>query len=111
MSVRLAMIVTCQPCGQVWIGMYTPMPIKDAARVMKNLTCPMCAANSSKIKAGGSLWKSSQAQRPTAARVLVAYEDSDEVEITRGDHVAESPDLYPFWQDLPASPFDDTGES
>lgn len=47
---REAVPVECISCGHAWIGLYTPMPIADAARVMKNLMCPMCAAGSSKIK-------------------------------------------------------------
>ncbi len=54
MSTRLPLIVVCKPCGHFWIGMYTPMPMADAARVMHNLTCPMCAADSSKIQASSS---------------------------------------------------------
>lgn len=110
MSDRQAVVVTCKPCGHAWIGLYTPMPLKEAARVMSKLTCPMCAADSSKIVSGGSLWNLSRARPPTAQRVLVAYEDSEQVEITLGRYVVEGPDLYPYWQDLPVSPFDDNGE-
>lgn len=42
-------VVQCKACGHSWVGFYLPMPIRDAARVMKNLTCPKCAAGSSRI--------------------------------------------------------------
>lgn len=37
--------VRCAKCQHEWIGMYVPMHIADATRVMKNMTCPMCANN------------------------------------------------------------------
>jgi predicted nucleic-acid-binding Zn-ribbon protein len=42
-------VVSCRKCGHSWIGFYLPMPIGDAVRVMKNLTCPKCAADSKQI--------------------------------------------------------------
>jgi len=47
---KQAMTVTCVKCEHAWIGLYLPMPISDAARVMKNLTCPQCAATSKDIR-------------------------------------------------------------
>ena len=44
--------VMCSECLHKWTGFYLPLPIQDAARVMKNLTCPNCAAPSSKIYVG-----------------------------------------------------------
>lgn len=41
--------VQCKPCGHRWIGFYLPLPIRDAARIMKNLTCPKCATGSKGI--------------------------------------------------------------
>lgn len=35
--------VTCSACSHRWIGLYLPMPISDAAKAMKRLTCPKCA--------------------------------------------------------------------
>jgi hypothetical protein len=46
---KQAVTVTCKPCGHTWIGFYLPLPIKDAARVMGRLCCPMCAAGADKI--------------------------------------------------------------
>lgn len=42
--------VTCGACGHTWTGIILPMPISDAARVLKNLTCPNCAAGSDRIR-------------------------------------------------------------
>lgn len=44
-----AMWVECKACKHRWIGLYLPQPIRDAARIMKNLTCPKCAAGSREI--------------------------------------------------------------
>lgn len=41
--------VECRTCGQSWVGFYLPLPISDAAKIMKNLTCPNCASGSDKI--------------------------------------------------------------
>jgi len=41
--------VRCTKCGHHWIGLYLPILIDDAAKIMKNLTCPMCAAGANKI--------------------------------------------------------------
>ena len=41
--------VRCSPCGHVWPGMYTPLPMMDAVKIMKNLCCPKCAADSKQI--------------------------------------------------------------
>lgn len=49
--------VICHDCHHSWIGMYLPLPIADAATVMKKLCCPMCAAGSNRIaptKRGGA---------------------------------------------------------
>lgn len=35
--------VKCSKCQFRFIGMYTPMPIRDAETVMSRMTCPMCA--------------------------------------------------------------------
>lgn len=40
---REPVIVRCSNCHWRFVGMYTPMPISDAATVMKHMTCPMCA--------------------------------------------------------------------
>lgn len=44
------MWVSCSDCRHRWVGLYLPMPIVDAAKALKRLTCPMCA--STKIFAG-----------------------------------------------------------
>lgn len=41
--------VKCADCGHVWIGFYLPQPIMTAAKIMKNLTCPMCGAGSNRV--------------------------------------------------------------
>ena len=46
---RTANWVQCKPCGHRWIGFYLPLPIADAAKVMKRMMCPLCAADSAKI--------------------------------------------------------------
>lgn len=42
--------VKCAECLHRWIAMYTPMPISDAAKIMGKMMCPMCAADSKRIK-------------------------------------------------------------
>jgi len=44
-----ANIVKYQSCGHKWIGFYLPLPINQAVKIMKNLTCPKCAADASQI--------------------------------------------------------------
>lgn len=41
--------VKCADCNHVWIGFYLPQPISIAAKIMKNLCCPMCGAGSKRI--------------------------------------------------------------
>jgi len=41
--------VRCADCGHVWIGLYLPQPISTAAKIMKNLCCPMCGAGAKRI--------------------------------------------------------------
>lgn len=41
--------VQCADCNHVWIGFYLPQPISTAAKIMKNLCCPMCGASSKRI--------------------------------------------------------------
>lgn len=42
--------VSCSSCHHVWVGLYLPMPMATAARVLKSLRCPMCGAPSSKLR-------------------------------------------------------------
>jgi len=35
-----ANIVKCHDCGHQWIGFYLPLPIDQAVKIMRNLTCP-----------------------------------------------------------------------
>ena len=42
--------VQCADCNHVWVGLYLPQPISVAARMMKNLTCPKCGADSKRIR-------------------------------------------------------------
>jgi DNA-directed RNA polymerase subunit RPC12/RpoP len=44
------MWVTCSNCSHRWIGLYLPMPIREAARVMGRLTCPKCACSKILVK-------------------------------------------------------------
>lgn len=44
-----ANVVKCNTCGHKWIGFYLPLPINQAVKIMKNLTCPKCAADASQI--------------------------------------------------------------
>jgi hypothetical protein len=53
-QVRKPTRVQCKKCEHTWIGFYLPMPISDAVRVMKNLTCPMCAAGAKHIRIFGT---------------------------------------------------------
>lgn len=46
---RQALRVRCKACDHTWVGLYLPMPMADAARVMGKLTCPMCAADAKQI--------------------------------------------------------------
>lgn len=41
--------VRCVACQHIWVGLYLPQPISVAARMMKNLTCPKCGADSKQI--------------------------------------------------------------
>lgn len=41
--------VQCKPCGHRWIGFYLPQPIDDAVKILKNLRCPKCTADSNDI--------------------------------------------------------------
>lgn len=42
--------VICSKCKHVWVGLYLPMAIGDAAKAMGKLCCPMCAADSKQIR-------------------------------------------------------------
>lgn len=42
--------VQCAECKHVWVGLYLPQPIKIAAKMMKNLTCPKCGTDSKRIR-------------------------------------------------------------
>lgn len=42
--------VRCADCSHVWVGLYLPQPIAVAAKMMKNLTCPKCGADSKRIR-------------------------------------------------------------
>jgi hypothetical protein len=44
------MWVTCSNCDHRWIGLYLPMPIRDAAKAMGRLTCPKCACSKILVK-------------------------------------------------------------
>ena len=55
--------VKCSNCDHQWIGLYLPMPISDAAKVMKNLTCPQCACT--KIMIGDGIKHKGQRNVPT----------------------------------------------
>ena len=44
------MHVECADCNHTWIGMYLPQPINIAAKMMKNLTCPKCGADSNRVR-------------------------------------------------------------
>lgn len=44
--------VMCSRCLHSWVGFYLPLPINDAARIMRNLTCPNCGATSKEIYIG-----------------------------------------------------------
>jgi hypothetical protein len=44
-----ANIVKCMVCGHRWVGFYLPLPVDQACRIMKNLTCPKCATGANKI--------------------------------------------------------------
>lgn len=66
MDERIPNYVKCKPCGHRWMGFYLPMPITDAARIMKNLTCPNCAATSKSIVVfDGSVHSASPTQSET----------------------------------------------
>lgn len=41
--------VLCVVCAHSWIGLYLPMPIRDAATAMGKLCCPMCTAGANRI--------------------------------------------------------------
>lgn len=41
--------VKCADCNHVWVGFYLPQPIMTAAKIAKNLTCPMCGAGSDRV--------------------------------------------------------------
>lgn len=47
---RPPMNVRCTNCKHVWVAMYFPLPISAAAKLLKHLHCPMCAAPSIDIK-------------------------------------------------------------
>jgi hypothetical protein len=38
--------VMCEKCKHIWTALYTPMPMADAARILKSLRCPVCASTS-----------------------------------------------------------------
>jgi len=46
---RTPTVVQCKQCAHSWAGFYLPLPINDAVRVMKNLTCPKCTAGAKDI--------------------------------------------------------------
>ncbi len=48
---RQPMWVVCNHCNHEWIALYMPMPMREAARLLGRLHCPMCAANSMAILA------------------------------------------------------------
>lgn len=39
----------CEPCGHIWPCAYLPMDMKDSAKLMKKLHCPMCGADAKRI--------------------------------------------------------------
>ena len=43
------MRVQCGKCDHEWIALYTPMPMEQAAKVISQLMCPMCAAGAKDI--------------------------------------------------------------
>ena len=45
--------VRCGACGHEWTLLYTPMPVKEACRIMLNAACPMCAGKEIFSKGGG----------------------------------------------------------
>lgn len=45
------MWLECKLCQHRWIGVYLPMEMLDFARIMKNMSCPKCAAEAKDIVA------------------------------------------------------------
>lgn len=41
--------VFCKKCSHLWIAFYSPMPLGDAANLLKSIRCPNCAATSKHI--------------------------------------------------------------
>lgn len=48
-SAKRPVEVQCKQCGYKWIGVFLPLPIEDAIRVLQSLCCPMCAAPADRI--------------------------------------------------------------
>ena len=46
------MWVTCGKCSHYWIGLYLPMPITEAAKIMGRLTCPKCGNTKIYVRPG-----------------------------------------------------------
>lgn len=46
---KTALPMQCKQCGYTWVGIYLPLPIEDAVRVLQSLCCPMCASRSDRI--------------------------------------------------------------
>lgn len=44
--------VNCKLCGHGWIPGYLPMEARKLLRLLKNMICPKCGANSEEIKMG-----------------------------------------------------------
>lgn len=49
MSDRTAMWVKCGDCSCVWVAVHLPMEAGKAARLLKKVACPNCAAGSARV--------------------------------------------------------------
>jgi len=46
---KSAMWVKCADCDHVWTAVHLPMEMAKAARLLKNTSCPNCAAGSKRV--------------------------------------------------------------
>ena len=41
--------VRCGECGHKWIGIYLPIDVRDLAKIVKDMRCQSCGADSKQI--------------------------------------------------------------
>lgn len=61
---RRPMEVHCGDCKHTWAALYTPLPLADVAKILRNQRCPLCAAEPDRIFCGPAKADPTPAQPP-----------------------------------------------